>query len=202
MDKQDSPLVRCIINDTPECQVPIKVGPGGYSVLRHFRLWQAASLQFVENEIKRTCRALPCNQDQRLALSIIPTLIDAGSGVRFGFWFEGVINALSTLDLENLEEGPVILNGEITVYQHGTVIEFVKKKDNIVNFVDCNNVEVDLEEPNSDPLDDPLEPEVQEIKIEDVKIEFEGDVSWYECFKDVLNSDSDEGGEQEMEEVF
>ena len=52
-----------------------------------------------------------------------------------------------------------------------------KKQDNILNFVDCNNVEVDLEEPNSDPLADPLEPEVQEIKIEDVKIEFEGDVS-------------------------
>ena len=47
-----------------------------------------------------------------------------------------------------------------------------------------------MEEPISDPLDDPLEPKVQEIKIEDVKIEFEGDVSWNECFKDVLNSDS------------
>ena len=67
--------------------------------------------------------------------------------MRFGFWLEGAIIALSTLDLENLEEGPVILNGEITVYQHGTVIEFVKKKDNIINFVDCNNVEVHLEEP-------------------------------------------------------
>ena len=59
-----------------------------------------------------------------------------------------------------------------------------------------------MEEPNADPLDDPLEPEVQEIKIEDVKIEFVGDVSWKECFKDYLNSDSDEGGDQEMEEVF
>ena len=67
-------------------------------------------------------------------------------------------------------------------------LSFLQKKDNIFNFVDCNNVEVDLEEPNSDPLDDPLEPEVQEIKIEDVKIEFEGDVSWNECFKDVLNT--------------
>ena len=47
-----------------------------------------------------------------------------------------------------------------------------------------------------------MEPEVQEIEKEDVKIEFEGDVSWYECFKDVLKSDSDEGGDQEMEEVF
>ena len=125
VDKQDSSLVWCIINDTPECQVPIKVGPGGYSVLRHFRLWHTDSLQFVENEIKRTWRALPCNQGQRLALSIIPTLIDAGSGVRFGFWFEGAIIALSILDLE---EGPAILKGEITVYQHGTVIEFSTKK--------------------------------------------------------------------------
>ena len=105
----------------------------------------------VENKIKRACRALPCNQGQRLALSIIPTFIDAGTGVRFVFRFEGAIIALSTLDLENLEEGPVILNGEITVYQHGTVIEFVKKKDNIIKFVNCNNVEADLEEPNSDP---------------------------------------------------
>ena len=53
-------------------------------------------------------------------------------------------------------------------------MNFLPKKDIILNFVDCDNVEVDLEEPNSDPLDDPLEPEVQEIKIEDVKIEFEG----------------------------
>ena len=49
------------------------------------------------------------------------------------------------------------------------MIEFIKKKegesgdvDNIINFVDCYNVEeVHLEEPNSDPLEDPLEPEVQ-----------------------------------------
>ena len=136
-----------------------------------------------------------------MALSIIPTLIDAGSGVRFGFWFEGAIIASSTLDLE---EGPAILQGAITVYQHGSVIEFIKKKegesgdvDSIINFVDCNNVEdVHLEESHSDPCEDPLEPEVQEIKIEDIKIEFEGDdVSWYECFKDILKSDSDEGGD-------
>ena len=125
VDKHDSTLVWCIINDCPECQNPIKVGHGGYSVVNHFRLWHADSLQFVENEIKCTCRALPCNQDQRLALSVIPTLIDAGSGVRFGFWFEGAIIALSTLDLE---EGPAILKGAITVYQHGCVIELLKRK--------------------------------------------------------------------------
>ena len=85
------------------------------------------SLQFVENEIKRTCRALPCNQGQRLALSIIPTFIDGGTGERFGFWLDGAIISLSTLDVETLE-GPVILNGEITVNQHGTVIEFSTKK--------------------------------------------------------------------------
>ena len=56
-----------------------------------------------------------------------------------------------------------------------------------------------MEQPNSDPLDDPLEPEIQDIKIEDVKIEYDGDVSWHECFKDYLNSDSDEGGDREME---
>ena len=104
-----------------------------------------------------------------------------------GLMEPGAIISLSTLDVETLE-GPVILNGEITVYQHGTVIEFSTCK--ILNFVDYNNVEVEIEEPNADPLDDPLEPEVQEIKIEDVKIEFEGDVSWNESFKDVLNSDS------------
>ena len=128
VDKQDSSLVWCIINDTPECQVPIKVGPGGYSVLNHFRLWHTDSLQFVENEIKRACRALPCNQGQRLALSIIPTFIDGGTGERFGFWLDGAIISLSTLDIETLEV-PVTLTGEITVYQYGTVIEYSTKKE-------------------------------------------------------------------------
>ena len=122
-------------------------------MLRHFRLCHAASLQFVENEIKRSFSTLPCNQDQRLVLSIIPTLIDAGSGLRFGFWFEGAIIALSTLDLE---ERPVTLEGAISVYRRGSVIEFIKKKegesgeidvDNIINFVECNGVkDVHLEE--------------------------------------------------------
>ena len=73
------------------------------------------------------------------------------------------------------------------------------KKKYYLDFVDVNNVQVDGAQPNSDPLDDPLEPEIQDIKIEDVKIEFDEDVSWHKCFKDYLNSDSDEGGDREME---
>ena len=127
VDKHDSTLVWCIINDCPECQNPIKVGPGGYSVLNHFRLRHADSLQFVENEKKHACCALPCNQGQRLALSIIPTFIDGGTGERFGFWLDGAIISLTTLDVKTLQ-GPVTLTGEITVYQYGTVIEFSTKK--------------------------------------------------------------------------
>ena len=111
---------------------PIKAGPGGYSVLSHFKLCHADSLQFVENEIKRSVRALPCNEPgQRLALSIIPTFIDGGTGERFGFWLDGAIISLTTLDIETLQ-GPVTLTGEITVYQYGTVITFSTQKNIII----------------------------------------------------------------------
>ena len=87
----------------------------------------AAALQFVENEIKQSCRTLPFNQDQRLVLSIIPTLIDAGSGLRFGFWFEGATIAFaSTLDLE---DSPATLEGAISIYRLRSVVEFIKKKE-------------------------------------------------------------------------
>ena len=67
------------------------------------------------------------------------------------------------------------------------MVEFIKKKegesgeidvDNIINFVECNDVEdvhYNLEELHSDPCEDPLEPEVQDIKIEEEEIELEGD---------------------------
>ena len=56
-----------------------------------------------------------------------------------------------------------------------------------------------MAQPYSDPLDDPLEPEIQDIKIEDFKIEYDGDVSWHEFFKDYSSSESDD---EKMEEVF
>ena len=188
VDKNDQTLVWCSINNCPECVKPIKVGPGGYSVLNHFKLYHPDSLQFVESEIKHAVRALPCNEPgQRLALSIIPTFIDGGSGERFGFWLDGAIIALTNYDVETLE-GPVTLTGKITVYQYGTVVTFsTQKKDNYLNFVDVNSVQVDVAHPFLDPSDDPLEPEIQDIKIEDVKIEYDGDVSWHDCFKDYLN---------------
>ena len=96
-------------------------------MIRHFSKCHAAALQFVENAIKQTCRTLPFNQDQRLVLSIIPTLIDAGSGLRFGFWFEGaIITFASTLDLE---DSPATFEGAISVYRRGSVVEFIKKKE-------------------------------------------------------------------------
>ena len=67
-----------------------------------------------------------------------------------------------------------------------------KKKYNYLNFLDVNSVQVDVAHPFLDPSDDPLEPEIQDIKIEDVKIEYDGDVSWHDCFKDYLNSDSND----------
>ena len=113
VDKQDSSLVWCIINDTPECQVPIKVGPGGYSVLNHFRLWHADSLQFVENEKKHACCALPCNQGQRLALSIIPTFIGAVTGMRYGFWLDGATGCnLFEFGNRNLEFGSSVIGAK------------------------------------------------------------------------------------------
>ena len=59
VDEEDSSIVWCIINDRPECEVPIKLGLGGDSVIRHFSKCHAAALQFVENAIKQTCRTLP-----------------------------------------------------------------------------------------------------------------------------------------------
>ena len=132
VDKNNQTPVWCSINNCPECVKPIKVGPGGYSVLNHFKLCHADSLQFVESEIKRAVRALPCNEPgQRLALSIIPTFIDGGTGERFGFWLDGAIISLSTLDVETLQS-PVTLTGEITVYQYGTVIKFSTKKNIVI----------------------------------------------------------------------
>ena len=100
-DKNDQTQVWCSIKDRPECVEPIKVGPGGYSVLKHFKLYHPDSLQFVENEIKKAVRALPCNEPcQKLALSIIPTFIDGGSGEHYGFWLGGAIIVLTTFDVQ------------------------------------------------------------------------------------------------------
>ena len=74
-----------------------------------------------------------------------------------------------------------------------------QKKDNYLNFVDVNSVQADVAHPFLDPLHDPLEPEIQDIKIGDVKIEYDGDLSWHNCFKEYLKSDSDD---EKMEEVF
>ena len=47
-------------------------------------------------------------------------------------------------------------------------------------------------------LSDDLELE-KDFKIEDIKIEYDGDISWHDCFKEYLKSDSDD---EKMEEVF
>ena len=73
LDKKDSSIIWCIIKDRPECEVPIKIGLVGDSVIRHFSKCHAAALQFVENAIKQPCRTLPLDKDQRkFVLSIIP----------------------------------------------------------------------------------------------------------------------------------
>ena len=132
VDENDQTLVWCSIKDYPQCIEPIKVGPGGYSVLNHFKFYQTDSLPFVESEIKKAVSALPCNEPgQKLALSIIRTFIDGGSGERFGFWLDGAIIALTTFDVETLE-GPVTLTGKITVYQYGTVVIFSTQKKIII----------------------------------------------------------------------
>ena len=167
-----------------------------HKILKTLTIVRRLLLSIIPNEKSLSSRSIEDEaghpEQPGLAHYIKPTLIDA-------------------LDLEDC---PATLEGAISIYRRGSVVEFIKKKegesgetdvvDNIINFVDCNDVEdVHLEESHSDPCEDPLEPEVQEIKIEDVKIEFEGDdVSWYECFKDVLKSDSEKGGDQEMEEFF
>ena len=55
-----------------------------------------------------------------------------------------------------------------------------------------NSVLADVAHASLDPLHDPLEPDIQDIKIEDVKIEYDGDISWHECFKEYLKSESDD----------
>ena len=49
-----------------------------------------------------------------------------------------------------------------------------------------NTVLADVAHASLDPEHDPLEPDIQDIKIEDVKIDYDGDISWHECFKDYL----------------
>ena len=94
----------------------------------HFQLYHPHTLQFVETEIKKAVRALPCNAPyQKLALSIIPTFIDGVSGERYGFWLGGQIIALTTFDVDTLEV-PVTLTGNITVYQYGSVMTFTTQK--------------------------------------------------------------------------
>ena len=59
--QNDQTQVWCNIKDHPECVEAIQVGPGGYAVLLHFQLYHPHTLQFVETEINKAVRALPCN---------------------------------------------------------------------------------------------------------------------------------------------
>ena len=80
----DQTQVWCTIKDHPACIEALHVGPGGYAVLLHFKLFHPHTLQFVETEIKQVVRALPYNAPYKLALSIIPTINDGDSGERYG----------------------------------------------------------------------------------------------------------------------
>ena len=199
----DQTQVWCTINDHPACVEAIHVGPGGRAVLLHFQVYHPHILQFIETEMKQVVRALPYNAPYTMALSIIPTINDAVSGERYGFWLDGQIIALTTFNVDTLEV-PVTLTGNITVCQYGTVMTFTtQKKEIVINFVDMNSVlsdvpdaTLDAEHDPLDPLEldiqdmdiehNPIEPDIQEIKIEEVKIECDDSISWRECFKDYL----------------
>ena len=116
VNELDQTQVWCTIKDHPACVEAIQVCPGGYAVLLHFQLFHPHTLQFAETEIKQVVRALPYNAPYRMALSIIPTINDAVSGERYGFWLDGQIIALTTFNVDTLEV-PVTLTGNITVCQ-------------------------------------------------------------------------------------